>query len=129
MPAGRPTLYNADIHPDWAWALAMYGKTNQEIADEFGINIDTFHEWKKKYREFSESLKEGKQKTDSKVVRSLLQRAMGYEYKERKTVAKRIGGKIEVVEVTTSERHMPADVGAMAIWLKNRQTAHWCDKP
>ena len=39
---------------------ARDGLTNEQIADNLGINQDTLYTYKKKYPEFSEALKKGK---------------------------------------------------------------------
>ena len=51
--AGRPILYEAEAHCPRARNLALLGLTDAEIADQFGISVDTTAEWKKK-PEFSE---------------------------------------------------------------------------
>lgn len=44
MPA--PKKYDPDIHNDWGWALAAKGKTDEEIAAEFGVTERTINRWK-----------------------------------------------------------------------------------
>lgn len=41
-----PSNFNPDIHIDWGWALAAKGKTDAQIADEFGVSVRTVHRWK-----------------------------------------------------------------------------------
>lgn len=47
-----------------------------------GISTSTLYGWKKKYSEFSEALKRGKEIIDREVENALLKRALGYEYEE-----------------------------------------------
>lgn len=63
---------------------ARDGLTDEQIAHNMGISRSTLNEWKKKYSDISDTLKRGKEVTDIMVENSLLKRALGYEYKERK---------------------------------------------
>ena len=58
------------------------GATDAEIAAHIGISRDTLYSWKKKYPDFSDALKRGKEVVDIEVENALLKRAMGYEYNE-----------------------------------------------
>ena len=44
------------------WALD--GLTDEQIAKNMGVNVSTLYDWKKKYSQFSEALKEGKDTAD-----------------------------------------------------------------
>jgi len=121
---GRPSRYNPDIHPDTARSLARKGKTNQQIAEAIGVNLDTVQVWINTYPDFSEALKEGKAPADAKVERSLFQRAIGYKYTEKKVIQLPDGKKR--MEVT--EKEVAPDTTAQIFWLKNRLPAEWRDK-
>lgn len=41
-----PSTFNPDIHIDWGWALAAKGKTDAQIAAEFGVSERTVNRWK-----------------------------------------------------------------------------------
>lgn len=41
-----PSTFNPDIHIDWGWALAAKGKTDVQIAKEFGVTERTVNRWK-----------------------------------------------------------------------------------
>jgi len=121
---GRPSRYNPDIHPDTARSLARKGKTNQQIAEAIGVNLDTVQVWINTYPDFSEALKEGKAPADAKVERSLFQRAIGYKITEKKVVQLPDGTKR--MEVT--EKEVVPDTTAQIFWLKNRLPGEWRDK-
>ena len=55
---------------------ARDGLTNEQIADNLGINQDTLYTYKKKYPEFSEALKKGKEVVDFEVENALLKNAL-----------------------------------------------------
>lgn len=63
-------------------AWARDGFTDEQIATKIGISKQTFYDWKKKYPDFSDSLKKGKEIVDIQVENALLKRALGYEYVE-----------------------------------------------
>ncbi|GAA0861732.1 transposase [Paraclostridium tenue] len=99
---------------------ARDGLTDEQIAEKIGIHISTLYDYKKKYSEFSESLKRGKEIVDYEVENALLKRALGYEYdeviyengKETKRVTKQVA----------------PDTTAQIFWLKNRRPDKWRDK-
>lgn len=65
--------------------MATDGLTNEQIAGFMGIAPKTLYDWQKRFPELRNALKKGKELTDRKVERSLLQRATGYEYIEKKS--------------------------------------------
>ena len=100
---------------------ARDGLTDEQIAQNMGINPATLYVWKNNYPEISESLKKGKEIVDYEVENALLKKALGYTVKE-----KRLTKDGEVVEL---EREVPGDVTAQIFWLKNRKPDVWRDKP
>lgn len=119
-------------------AWARDGMTDKEIAEKMGIARSTLNLWKKKFSVISDALKKGKEITDIEVENSLYQRALGYTKTIKKTFkCKRVeydkgsGKKIkeweELVE-GEDEVHIPADVGAICFWLKNRKPEIWKEK-
>lgn len=106
-----------------AHELALLGMTDSEIAENLGIAESTFHLWKKKHPELSESLRRGKAHTDAKVAKSLLLRALGYSHPAVKIFNDE--GAPLVVDYT---EHYPPDTEAAKFWLRNRQPHLWRDK-
>ncbi len=124
MPAGRPTLYKPEYAAQ-AGKLAQLGATDQELADFFYVHLATIHRWKHEHAEFCDALKVGKEVADSRVERSLYQRAIGYEQDEVKIFMP--GGATEPVYAPYRAKVAP-DVTACIFWLKNRKSAEWRDK-
>jgi transposase-like protein len=100
---------------------ARDGLTDEQIAQNIGINPATLYDWKNKYDEISKTLKKGKEVVDYEVENALLKRALGYTVKEEKLTKDG-----EVVEL---EKEVPGDVTAQIFWLKNRKPDAWRDKP
>jgi len=112
MPGGRPTKYDKK-YCEQVTKLCLLGATNQEIADFFGINVDTYHRWVETHKEFSDAVQAGKIIADANVAKSLYQRAVGASHPEEKVTKDG-----DVIEVT---RHYPPETGAANLWLKNRR--------
>lgn len=125
----RNSSYNPDLHPNWAWSLAIQGKTIAEIAKEFGVSRSTLNKWISENEELANLVNEGRDVADAKVERSLYQRAIGYTVKEKKviqTIDK--DGKQKPARVEVVERVFPPDVTAQIFWLKNRKPSKYRDK-
>jgi hypothetical protein len=124
MPAGRPSAYQ-DSYPKQAEKLCELGATDAQIADFFDIAQSTLYLWKHQHPKFSEALKAGKANADERVVRSLYQRAVGYEQDEVKIFMP--AGAAEPVYAPYRAR-VPADTTAAIFWLKNRRSDEWRDR-
>ena len=78
---------------------ARDGLTDEQIAKNMCISTSTLYEWKKKYSEISESLKEGKEIADYLVENALFKNAL------------------------------EGNTTAQIFWLKNRKRDKWRDNP
>lgn len=99
---------------------ARDGLTDEQIATNMGIRRETLYEWKKKYPNISNALKEGKEVVDRQVENALLKTALGFHYKEETTTPDGL-----VVEIT---KYQKPNTTAQIFWLKNRKPAEWRDK-
>ena len=100
--------------------MARDGLTQQQIANNLGISIDTLIENKKKYSEFNDALKKGKEVIDFEVENALLKRALGYEYEEETYENGILTKKVK--------KHVAPDTAAQIFWLKNRKPNNWKDR-
>ena len=96
------------------------GLTNEQIANNIGINVKTLYDWKNKESNISNALKKGKEVVDIEVENALLKRALGYKYDE---VTYENG--VETKRVT---KEVQPDTTAQIFWLKNRKPKNWKDK-
>ena len=96
------------------------GLTNEQIANNIGINVKTLYEWKNKESNISNALKKGKEVVDIEVENALLKRALGYKYDE---VTYENG--VETKRVT---KEVQPDTTAQIFWLKNRKPNNWKDR-
>lgn len=119
---GRPSKFDS-VDMRFVRYMARKGATDQQIADELGVHIQTVYKWKKAHPEFFEQLKSWKEEADEVVEKSLYQRAVGYSCKETKVFIH------EGCPVTEDIiKHYPPDTTACIFWLKNRDHANWRDR-
>jgi hypothetical protein len=120
---GRKSTYLAQ-YAQIAKRMTYLGATDRDLAFAFGVNITTVHEWKALHPEFGMALKVGKHEANTRVERSLYQKAVGYDYPAVK-IFMPAGAKKPVYAPYVE--HVPPDVTACIFWLKNRDPAHWRD--
>lgn len=134
MPGGRKGKYEYWLTEDGLTLLegwARDGLTEEQIAkDKIGISRSTLNEWKKKFPDFSDTLKRGKEIVDIQAENALLKKALGGKYTEEvsRAVENPETGEttLQVVQRTTKE--IPPDTAALIFWLKNRRPDKWRDK-
>jgi hypothetical protein len=121
MGAGRPTKYKPE-YAEQARKFCLLGADDERLARMFEVDVSTINQWKIDHPEFSESIKDGKERADAEVAKSLYHRALGYSHKAVKIM--NVDGKVVHEEYT---EHYPPDTGAAMAWLKNRQKQYWRD--
>lgn len=125
-----PLKYNDKYHDDWGWSLAIKGATDEEIAKAFHITGRTLRRWKKNYPSFAKALENGKEIADSKVERSLYERATGYDYEESEAIVETgTDGTQKPLKVRKIKHHAPPDVMAQMYWLNNRRPGEYRRNP
>lgn len=128
---GAKGKYDAETYPKLAEGYARQGLSDKQIAHNLGVCQDTFYKYMKKYPEFAESIKRGKQPVDFEVENQLLKRALGYTVTERQIEYYSPLSPDETPRVKTIKeikRHIPADITASIFWLMNRMPDRWKDK-
>ena len=106
---------------------ARDGLIDEQIAANIGITTTTLYDWKKKYADFSDALKKGKETSNYEVENALFKSATGYEYEERKEVQEVVDGVMRKrVEVT--RKQVPPNATSAIFWLKNRKPDKWRNK-
>lgn len=118
----RKSKYDTHVKPylNEIQGWAMSGLTDEQIADNLSIGTSTLHEYKKKYPEFLESLKKGKDIADAQVVNALHRSATGFSYCEDSTNA--------IGDVVSLQKYAKPNTTAAIFWLKNRKPDQWRDK-
>jgi hypothetical protein len=119
---GRPTKYRPQ-YADLAFNYCLLKASDNDLARFFDTSKRVIFNWKKKHPEFLDALRRGKEQADSRVAKSLFDRAVGYQhedvdvhvYKDKIVKVKRV-------------KHYPPDTAAAIFWLKNRQRDFWREK-
>lgn len=99
---------------------ARDGLTNEQIANNIGINVKTLYDWKNKNSNICNVLKRAREVVDYEVENALYKRAVGYRYDE---ITYENG-----VETKRITKEVAPDTLAQIYWLKNRKTNNWKDK-
>lgn len=126
-----PTVskYRAEYHDDWAWSLSLKGATDEEMAQAFGISRKTLYTWRQKHESFNEAIERGKNVADSKVERSLYERAIGFETTDtEKTIDMDKDGNPKPVRIKNTTRKIVPDTMAIMYWLNNRKRGQWSQR-
>lgn len=121
---GRPSKYQFE-YCEQAYKLYLLKATDEEVADFFGVNVDTLYEWRKVHEEFSEATARGKVQADAEVAEKLKHRALGYSHEAVK-IFMPAGASVPVYAKYIE--HYPPDTQAISLWLRNRQPDKWRDK-
>lgn len=108
-------------------AWARNGLTDEQLANNMGINVATLYTWKKKYDEINDALKRGKEVVDIEVENSLLKAAKGYFVDEEKTYISEVNGVVTKRKEIT-KKYIAPNTTAQIFWLKNRKPVEWRDK-
>ena len=100
-----------------------------------GISKQTFYDWIKKYPEFADAIKKGKEVADKDIVNALYKRALGYSYKEvKEEYITDANGVIKdnedksAKEITVTYKSEPPNTAALIYWLNNRRPDEWSNK-
>lgn len=121
---GRPTDFRAEC-VEQAKKLCRLGATDREIADFFEVDTTTIWRWAHRHVEFCNALKAGKDACDDRVERSLYHRSIGYSYDAVKIF---MPANAPAPVYAPFVEHVPPDVGAASLWLRNRRGDTWRDK-
>lgn len=126
--AGRKERYASYVKPHLQqipeWMQTM---TEEQIAKRLGVSTSTWHEYKNKYLELAEAVKQGRQDLISDVKSALIMRAKGFEYEEKKQYTQESESGIKIYTEITTKRALP-DVGACNSILQNLDNDWYRDR-
>ena len=117
--AGRICKYETNIKPHLKKIPKMYMEMSEaQIAKYFGVTIQSWINYKKKYPELAECMKQSKEDLCEELKSALKKKAKGFYYTETTKTILKEGGK-EVKKIETRERYAQPDTGAIHLLLKN----------
>lgn len=99
--------------------------TEKQIAAELGVAESSFRTYKHKYPALVEALKKGRRQLVMELKSTLIQKAKGYNYTEKKQVYE--NGELVREEVYTKAA-LP-DTGSIHLLLKNLDPDNWAENP
>lgn len=100
--------------------------TLSDICQKIGISTTTFLNWRAKYPEIEEAVRNGKEIVDYRVENALLKVALGYTATETKTIISppdKDGNR--KIRVEKTEKEIPPNPTAIMCWLNNRKPENW----
>jgi hypothetical protein len=118
-----PSLYRPEF-AEQARKLCLLGATDKELADFWGVSVQTNYDWQKAHPEYLESITRGKYKADAEDASKLFERACGSEQGADKFYRGDDGSVIKV----PNKVEYPPDTQAASLWLRNRQPHRWRDR-
>lgn len=128
---GRANKYETHIKPrlDEIEEMART-MTEKQIAQMMGVAMSTWCEYKKQHSELSEKLKKGRETLVKDLISSLVKKAHGFDYSEKKIVKERNedGDLVVIREEIYHKRSLP-DVAALNLLLKNYNKDNWSNDP
>lgn len=123
---GRPNKYETHVQPRLEEIQKMcQTMTEKQIAQTLDVSYSTFCEYKNKYPELVETIKKGRQELVKELKSSLIRKAKGFHFTEKKIIKE--NGKIVREEIY--EKASLPDVAALNLLLKNYDADNWSNDP
>lgn len=147
---GRKNKYDTHIVPFFPQISEWLknGATERQIAEKLGVAYSTFNDYKVKNPELMELLEKGRRNLVAELRGTLVKRAMGFDYTEKKTVKEHVElpdhiraflldngftqeqlDTTRLVKTETSQKHALPDVAALNLALKNYDKDNWANDP
>lgn len=123
---GRPNKYESNVKPrlDEIKKLCLT-MTEKQIAEYLGVGYSSWCDYKNKYSELSDALKKGRESLVLELKSTLIRKARGFNYSEKKTI-KENG---HIVREEIYEKASLPDVAALNLLLKNYDKDNWSNDP
>lgn len=111
-------------------ACGEMGATRRQLAALFNVSEQTIKLWQKTKPGFKEAVQEGRDEFDNAHVEDALRnRALGYDYwevtEEMARDADYKTGQAKMVVTKRVKKQVAPDVGAISVWLFNRNPDRW----
>ena len=122
--SGNPTSRKWNVHTQHAvLCLAGHGLSDDQIGEALKFSPKVIRVWREGTK-FNTSLEAARNKVNRSVEKSLLKRALGFEYTEQ-SIAEGPGKK---VVKTATKKYVVASVTACMKWLTNNAPERWREK-
>lgn len=89
---GAPSKYESCVKSrfDEIAEWLELGATEKEIYTNLGIGKDSWIEYKRKYNELADLIKNGRKNPVIQIKKAMMKRAIGFQYEEKKVVTQRV---------------------------------------
>lgn len=119
---GRKSRYDSHVKPNLSkieeWSKE--GVTEKSMAHQLGVGYSTFNKYKTERPELEEAIKNGRACCVENIENAMYQRAIGFQYVERKTIySDKEGEKTEEV-VKTALPDVTASIYLLKHWGKGK---------
>lgn len=104
---------------------ARKGLSNDQIAENMGIDRATLYRWADKYSDFRDALKRTKEITVYEVEDAMFKAAKGYFVEETKTITNKDG---KTLRIETNKKWIPPNTTAQIFYLKNKDPDNWRER-
>lgn len=114
---GTPVEGEGDFRPGFVVAagdLAKLGVGKAEMAEAFGVPLETLIAWEGAHPKFRDALLSGGMLADARVAEQLYRCATGFSYQTEEVVT--IGDQVKAVSVVIT---VPPDPASAMFWLQN----------
>lgn len=129
---GRPNKYKTHVEPylDKIKDLALI-MTEEQIAETLGVAYSSFRLYKQQYSALNESLQKGRKDLVTELRSTLIKKAKGFIYEEKKVIEElnEKTGQLEIVRSETTFKYAQPDVAANNLLLKNYDKDNWANDP
>lgn len=128
---GRPSKYKTHIQPyleqikEWK----KNGATDEQICEQLGVSVSTFCEYKLKYSELTEVLKNSREAFVADLRGELARLAFKHTLETVKVYSKTDESGQSVTYKEKTSKEVDGDIAAIHLLLKNLDKDNWADNP
>jgi hypothetical protein len=123
---GQPNKYYTHVEPYLDKIKEMtQNMTEKQIAQTLGVAYSSFRTYKKEHPALVDALKKGRAELVMELKSTLIQKARGFNYEEKKQVIEH--GVVVREEIYT--KAATPDVAALNLLLKNYDKENWANDP
>lgn len=127
LKKGRPALYDTKVRPHLKKIEQMRLQMSEEqIAKVLGVAYSTFRNYKNNYKELEDALERGTAELVCDLKSTMIMKAKGFEYEERKIIKNKNG---QVIREEIYKKQALPDLGSLNLLLKNYDPEHWANDP
>lgn len=127
----RPNRYKKLVEPYLSQVSEMsLTMTEEQIAHTLGVSLSTWKRYKKQYEPLRTAIKKGRKDLVKDLKSTLIQKARGFTYEEKKTIKVITDeGVLVPVKEEIYTKYATPDVAALNLLLKNYDKENWANDP